>query len=657
MFKKILIANRGEIACRILRTTQRMGIASVVVYSEADRFSQAVLQADEAHYVGPSLASSSYLNIEALLKAACESGAEAIHPGYGFLSESAAFARACQAQNLVWIGPSIEALEIMGSKQRAKQHLAAHGIPMIPGYHGQDQSDERLTHEAHQIGFPLLLKAAAGGGGKGMRVVHHKDEWEDALRATRREALAYFGDDTLLIEKQITHARHLEVQVMADHHGRVISLFERDCSLQRRHQKIIEEAPGPHVTDALRQQLTEAAVRIAQSIQYLGAGTIEFLVDEHDHLYFMEMNTRLQVEHPVTEMITGLDLVEQQIRIAAQEPLADTTPSRHGHAIECRLYAEDPLHDFLPSVGQLTALSFPNIEHVRIESGIACHDIVTHYYDPMIAKIIAWGETRAEAIQRLKQTLSQVHLAGIHTNRDFLQAILCHSTFLTGSVHTDFLDKTPLVLEQPEYTEALFFAACLDYLGLYASNDALRGDTIGFQLHTNNTWCWRYRIHQTQHDVWVTPLDAQHARVRIHDVEKVLTIRRHLPYIMLDHDGQTWRAWAHEHATSWTLDTAKGTIQVMRCHEEPNPSSHDTLCHELVAPMPSTVVAVLTKVSEPVRKGDRLMVLEAMKMEHTLYAPYDGHLSHLFYEVGAQVSEGMELLRIEPQDETHAKTT
>ncbi|SPX62117.1 acyl CoA carboxylase subunit alpha [Legionella feeleii] len=415
MFNKILIANRGEIACRVIKTARQMGIHTVAIYSTADKDSQHVSQADSAFCVGDATAKNSYLNIEAIIAAAKTSGAQAIHPGYGFLSENPLFAQACADAGIVFVGPSIAAMEAMASKQVAKQLLEKTGVPLTPGYHGSDQSDERLLQEARQIGFPVLLKAASGGGGKGMRAVYKEAEFSQALAGARREAMASFRDDTMLIEKLISNPRHVEVQIMADNYDQIVHLFERDCSIQRRHQKIIEEAPAPNLTATMRQGLAEAACEVARSIAYRGAGTVEFLVDGDNHFYFMEMNTRLQVEHPVTEMITGFDLVAWQLKIAANEPLPcpQETIAAHGHALECRIYAEDPQQGFLPSIGQLRFLHEPTGPGIRIDSGVSLHSHITMHYDPMIAKLITWGETREQALQRMRYALANYAVGGV----------------------------------------------------------------------------------------------------------------------------------------------------------------------------------------------------------------------------------------------------
>jgi 3-methylcrotonyl-CoA carboxylase alpha subunit len=442
MFGKILIANRGEIACRVIRTAWRLGIATVAVYSEADRNALHVELAHEAWPIGPAPARDSYLNIEAILDAARNSGAEAVHPGYGFLSENAEFAEACEAAGIVFIGPPASAMRAMGLKAEAKDLMQRHGVPLVPGYHGADQNSARLLDEAERIGFPVLIKASAGGGGRGMRVVGSAVEFAAALAGATREAEAAFGDDRVLLEKYLQRPRHIEVQIFADRHGNTVHLFERDCSIQRRHQKVLEEAPAPGLDPEQRSAMAEAAVAAARAVGYVGAGTVEFIAEGGD-FFFIEMNTRLQVEHPVTEAVTGLDLVEWQFRVAAGEPLPICQPdlALHGHAIEARLNAEDPERGFLPQTGTLHGLRFPPPEFARVDTGVRQGDTVTPFYDPMIAKIIAWGEDRAVAVRRLRRALAETAVLGVGTNRDFLARVAAHPEFVSGTVDTGFIER------------------------------------------------------------------------------------------------------------------------------------------------------------------------------------------------------------------------
>ncbi|MFT6578772.1 MAG: 3-methylcrotonyl-CoA carboxylase alpha subunit, partial [Zhongshania sp.] len=444
MFDKILIANRGEIACRVIKTARKMGILTVAVYSDADANALHVSMADEAIHIGASPARESYLDIDKIIAAAKLSGAQAIHPGYGFLSENAEFCRRCAAENIVFIGPPTSAIVAMGSKSAAKQIMEAAGVPLVPGYHGDDQDPEIIRKAANDMGYPVLLKATAGGGGKGMRQVWSAEEFDSALQAAKREALNGFGDDTMLVEKYLTQPRHIEIQVFCDSHGNAVYLFERDCSIQRRHQKVIEEAPAPGLSESLRSEMGDAAVRAAQAIDYVGAGTVEFLLDRDGSFYFMEMNTRLQVEHPVTEMITGLDLVDWQLRVAAGAtlPLKQNELQIRGHAIEARIYAEDPNNEFLPQTGTLHFLETPpESAHVRVDTGVREGDEVSVFYDPMIAKLIVWDRDRSAALRRLSSALKQYRISGVINNIDFLHTISRHEAFAAADFDTGFIGK------------------------------------------------------------------------------------------------------------------------------------------------------------------------------------------------------------------------
>uniref|UniRef100_A0A4W3IUK1 Methylcrotonyl-CoA carboxylase subunit n=1 Tax=Callorhinchus milii TaxID=7868 RepID=A0A4W3IUK1_CALMI len=442
--EKVLIANRGEIACRVMRTAKRMGVRSVAVYSEADKNSMHVAMADEAYHIGPAASQQSYLNMEKIIQVAKSAAVQAIHPGYGFLSENTEFAEWCKKENIIFIGPPSSAIRDMGIKSTSKSIMSAAGVPIIEGYHGEEQSDQRLMEEAKIIGFPVMVKAVRGGGGKGMRIARSEAEFFDQLESARREARKSFNDDVMLIEKFVDRPRHVEVQVFGDHYGNAVYLFERDCSVQRRHQKIIEEAPGPGISAEVRKRLGEAAVRAAKAVSYVGAGTVEFIMDAKDDFYFMEMNTRLQVEHPVTEMVTGTDLVEWQLRVAAGEklPLMQDELSVQGHAFEARIYAEDPDTDFMPGAGPLLHLSTPAPDtFTRIETGVRQGDDVSVHYDPMIAKLVVWGEDRTAALSKLKYCLRQYNIVGLSTNVDFLLSLATHPEFEAGNVHTDFIPQ------------------------------------------------------------------------------------------------------------------------------------------------------------------------------------------------------------------------
>lgn len=649
MFNKILIANRGEIACRIIRTARQMGIHSVAIYSTADKDSQHVQQADSAYWVGEATAKTSYLNIDAIITAAKASGAQAIHPGYGFLSENPLFARACLDAGIVFIGPSISAMEAMASKQLAKQMLEKTQVPLTPGYHGSEQSDERLLIEARQIGFPVLLKAASGGGGKGMRAVHTEAGFSQALAGARRESMASFADDTMLIEKLISNPRHVEVQIMADNHGQVVHLFERDCSIQRRHQKIIEEAPAPGLSATMRNNLAEAACAVARSIDYRGAGTVEFLVDGDDHFYFMEMNTRLQVEHPVTEMITGLDLVSWQLKIAANEPLPCTQEEikTQGHSFECRIYAEDPRQDFIPSIGQIHFLKEPAGMGIRIDSGVTRNSSITMYYDPMIAKLITWGENREQALQRMQLALTQYAVGGLKTNIPFLQAICQHERFAKADLSTDFLSQEPISLPKPNERLALLMAVSHDYLALIKSNtDPLFSNSFAWQMHLASHWYWRYLINDDQVDVKVTPINHDSFKLQINDDEFTLNSRFDMDQLYLNDGQQTQHALFENQTNAIQIFLEQGPLVIERFNWQNFGKQTAAKKGQLTAPMPATIVAILKNKGDKVKEGESLIVLEAMKMEHTIYAPKDGVLAELFYDVGSQVNEGAELLAL-----------
>lgn len=652
MFNKILIANRGEIACRIIKTTKKMGIESVVVYSEADRNSLHVSLADSAFYIGPSPATSSYLNIDAIITAALDSGAQAIHPGYGFLSENPQFAQACSKAGLIFIGPTIAAMEAMASKQVAKQRLEKTNIPLTPGYHGKDQSDERLLQEAKRIGFPVLLKAASGGGGKGMRSVYKEADFYKDLAGARREAKASFGDDIMLIEKLISKPRHVEIQIMADNHGNIVHLHERDCSIQRRHQKIIEEAPAPHLSETLRQGLADSAVEVARTIDYRGAGTVEFLVDGQ-HFYFMEMNTRLQVEHPVTEMITGLDLVEWQLRIAADErlPCSQAEITVNGHAIECRVYAEDPQNGFIPSIGQLHFLKVPTGTGIRVDTGVEQNSFITMFYDPMIAKLIAWGKSREEALQRIQQALKHYHIGGVKTNISFLQAITHNASFIKAQINTHFLNEQSIEIPTADKQLALFMTACVDYLDIHARNqDPLQQDTFAWQINLKTRWSTTYIINDDPYNLTIIPINPYTLTLKLADKTTTFKIKwDHQQRLTID-DGKTHhQVWVEHLHDQFVLYIENGPVVVKRFDGQISSAQQQNKANQLTAPMPGTVVAILKNKGDSIKAGDRLIVLEAMKMEHTIHAPYDGLLVDIFYSIGAQVNEGAQLVALETE--------
>lgn len=656
MFTTLLIANRGEIACRIIRTARQMGLSTVAIYSEADANSLHVKLADRAFCVGPATASASYLNIEKIIEVAKQSGAEAIHPGYGFLSENMDFAKACEQAKLTFVGPSVSAMEAMASKQLAKQRLQNTTVPLTPGYHGQDQSDQRLRQAAEELGFPVLLKAANGGGGKGMRAVFHADDFQSALDSARREAKASFGNDTMILEALIQEPRHIEVQIMADNHGQVVHLYERDCSIQRRHQKIIEEARASHLPDERRQQLTNAAIEVAKTIDYRGAGTVEFIVDKKGTFYFMEMNTRLQVEHPITEMITGLDLVEWQLRIAANEklPLSQNQIQAHGHAIECRICAEDPAHDFMPSIGEITFLKEPQNEHIRIDTGITEHAVISRYYDSMIAKCIAWGETREQARTRLLQALQHYYIGGVKTNLPMLQAILQHPRFIQNQLSTHFLQEETFSPNQQASALALHALACLDYWFCAAHPEPLYQDTFAWQPHLQSNWVRSYQYQQEKIDIHFTPIAANEVELTIATPAHLQTAVQHYQinlegnHLSLN-DGKTIHRLVVQHQTDqWTIFTPEGPIIINAYTDYQHQLGQKNGAeNQLTAPMPGTIIALFKKKGDVIQAGEPLLILEAMKMEHTIRAPHDGTIRDIFYAVGAQVNEGATLVDLE----------
>ncbi|WP_019564789.1 acetyl/propionyl/methylcrotonyl-CoA carboxylase subunit alpha [Agrobacterium sp. 10MFCol1.1] len=659
MFSKILIANRGEIACRIIRTARKMGIRTVAVYSDADRDAMHVALADEAIAIGPAPARSSYLDAEKIIAAAQASGAQAIHPGYGFLSENAGFAEACASAGIIFIGPTPDAIRAMGGKSEAKALMAQAGVPVVPGYHGEDQADEKLAGEAEAIGYPVLLKASAGGGGKGMRVVREKREFAAELAGAKREALAAFGNDRMLIEKYLERPRHVEVQVFADGHGNCLSLFERDCSIQRRHQKVIEEAPAPGLPDTLRQRMYNAAVAAARAIDYRGAGTVEFLLDPSGAFYFMEMNTRLQVEHPVTEYITGLDLVEWQIRVANGEALPDDWGNLriNGHAIEARIYAEDPAHDFLPSIGTVSHLAFPEEgPHLRIDSGIRTGDAISVHYDPMIAKLIVWDYDRPSAVRRLRLTLEKLAICGVTSNAAFLTRLAGLDAFAAAELDTGFIARNEAALFAPGATSENEIA--LSTLGLLLSrrNGAKPqadpyspwNNTNSFRLNAPARETLRFVLDQQPVDVAVThepdgfSLEIGTRAIRAHgSISQDGTLRA-----TVDGRQRKCRFFASDNGHALFLDGEHYRIS------QPDPVDvADTSTHTggLEAPMPGVIRAILSKQGAAVEAGDALVVMEAMKMEHTIRAPAKGTVTAINCAEGNMVEAGAMLVDFEPE--------
>ena len=658
MLDSLLIANRGEIACRILRTARRLGVRTIAVYSAADRGALHTKLADEAVEIGPAEAHQSYLSIPRILQAARNTKAAAIHPGYGFLAENAAFARTCHEAGIVFIGPPADAIERMGSKSEARQLMAAAGVPVLPGYDGEDQTDGVLEAEARRLGFPLLVKPTAGGGGKGMRVVRGAADLGEALAGARREALKAFGDPRLLLERFVDKGRHVEIQVFADTHGDAVHLFERDCSLQRRHQKVIEEAPAPGLADATREAMGAAAVAAARAVDYQGAGTVEFLYDGRE-FYFLEMNTRLQVEHPVTEMITGLDLVEWQLRVASGEPLplAQADIRRSGHAVEARLYAEDPERGFLPSTGRLQRLRYADgLDHVRVDSGVREGDEVTVHYDPMIAKVIAWAPDRAAALELLRAALERTEVEGVRTNARFLWEILGAEPVRAGDVSTRLLETTlqPVGETAAERADAWLVAAAAHVAP--EAGGAIAGPSTspwvadaGFRLNGE---------------------PAVRLPMRLGDEAHWLRVARHRNSITVGLAGQDHTVMLEPAAGGRLAGQVDGRdlearvdrdedATVVRRHclrfefrPDTGAEHHASAEHEghLRSPMPGLVLDVRAQPGDRVEAGTVLVVLEAMKMEHSLGAPWSGTVSAVAVKPGDRVEEGVELVILEPSE-------
>jgi len=663
MFNKILIANRGEIACRVIKTARRMGIRTVAVYSEADANARHVRLADEAVLLGPAAARESYLVADKIVDACKRTGAQAVHPGYGFLSENADFADALAANGIAFIGPPASAIRAMGSKSEAKKLMGAANVPLTPGYHGDDQTPALLHQEADAIGYPVLIKAAAGGGGKGMRLVEKTEDFLDSLASCKREAASSFGNEHVLVEKYITKPRHIEIQVFADSQGDCVYLFERDCSVQRRHQKVLEEAPAPGMTDARRHEMGKAAVAAAKAVGYVGAGTVEFIANQDGSFYFMEMNTRLQVEHPVTEMITGQDLVEWQLRVAAGQPLplAQEQLQIRGHALEARIYAEDANKGFLPSTGRLVRLSPPAESlNVRVDTGVEEGDEITPFYDPMIAKLIVWDEHRDAALARMRKALADYQVAGVTTNIDFLSRLVACPAFAGADLDTGLIER------QKEF---LFPAAQA------VPRDALLVATVGellWEQHaakqaakTSGDPCspWHAR------DGWRMNLSAARL-IGFRDGDRLIEamVRYQGDKWQISIDGQTTLARGKKlegDRFAVELDDRRLIASVVAVDEKRsvflNGSTYSLLRDDplhlveaggaqgggLTAPMPGKVVALLAQPGQKVDKGAPLLILEAMKMEHTITAPGAGTVKAFCYAAGEQVSDGAELVEFE----------
>ncbi|MBG6119699.1 MULTISPECIES: acetyl/propionyl/methylcrotonyl-CoA carboxylase subunit alpha [unclassified Sphingobium] len=632
MLESLLIANRGEIACRIIRTARAMGIRTVAVYSDADAQALHVRSADEAVHIGPAPVRESYLLGDRIIAAALQTGAQAIHPGYGFLSENAEFAQAVIDAGLIWVGPNPSSITAMGLKDAAKQLMQDAGVPTTPGYLGADQSPAHLAAQADAIGYPVLIKAVAGGGGKGMRKVDSPADFADALASCQREAASSFGNDHVLLEKWVTNPRHIEVQVFGDTHGNVVHLFERDCSLQRRHQKVIEEAPAPGMDAATREAICSAAVRAAKAVDYVGAGTIEFIADgseglRADRIWFMEMNTRLQVEHPVTEEITGVDLVEWQLRVASGEPLPKRQEelSINGHAMEARLYAENPATGFLPSTGQLDHLTLPSNE--RIETGVEEGDVISPFYDPMIAKIVSWGQNRAEALTDLRTACGAVECEPVRTNAWFLRRLLAEPMFEEGTVTTAFIgDHIDTLCAPPVPSSALLQYAADD---LAFSSDHMP-DSYGSPKYELTKTCFGFRLNAPANPSVRLLVDGVATEVLVG--EKAL-----------------WHDYARtivSDGRETTYFEAGASFVISACRHE-GAGGNSASDGAILSPMPGRIISVSVAAGDAVVKGQKLLTLEAMKMEHSLIAPFDGTVAELNASEGGQVSEGVLLAKIE----------
>ncbi|WOT04186.1 acetyl/propionyl/methylcrotonyl-CoA carboxylase subunit alpha [Shewanella youngdeokensis] len=694
MLTKLLIANRGEIACRIIKTAQAMGISTVALYSDADIDARHVAMADEAFYLGGSAPTDSYLKADLIVAIAQEAGAKAIHPGYGFLSENAEFALKCQQNGIIFVGPSAAAIDSMGSKSAAKAIMASANVPLVPGYHGDEQADDVLVSEANKMGFPVLIKAAYGGGGKGMRIVENSADVLEAIHSARREAISSFGNDKLLIERYLRQPRHVEVQVFADSHGHCIYLSDRDCSIQRRHQKVIEEAPAPGLSDALRISMGEAAVAAAKAINYEGAGTVEFLLDTDNSFYFMEMNTRLQVEHPVTELVTGQDLVQWQLLVASGRELPLTQAQVHiqGHAFEARIYAEDPQNDFLPACGKLHFLREPQqSKFVRIDSGVREKDVISNFYDPMISKLISWDESRPQALQRLVHALSSYQISGLKHNIEFLANIAQHKAFKAANFSTDFIDRygesllgkdiSAAAIRQQSTSRETALALAALYQVLARQEDAKRcavnhkdpyspwGAVNGFRLNSANTHhvallddeqqinhltltetklagrtVYQLTHHnQASHNTVLSGVlagDKLHAEITVDNS----TAQAFNPAVK--HNGHKIKASVSQVDDDFTLFLYSGSFH-FRAIQSEVVEEQDNLDDKLKAPMNGTIVTHLVKVGDTVTAGQGIMVMEAMKMEYTIESPFNGVVSALFFDTGELVSDGMLLAEVE----------
>ncbi|MCL9677659.1 acetyl/propionyl/methylcrotonyl-CoA carboxylase subunit alpha [Acinetobacter sp. ACZLY 512] len=653
MFEKILIANRGEIACRVIRTAKKLGIATVAVYSDADAHAQHVKLADEAVYIGQSPATQSYLQADRIIQAAIDTGSQAIHPGYGFLSENDQFALACQQHNICFIGPPVDAILAMGLKATSKALMEKAGVPLTPGYHGTNQDAEFLKQQADEIGYPVLIKASAGGGGKGMSLVERSEDFLYYLALCKREAKSSFGNDDVLIERYVTQPRHIEVQVFGDTHGNYVHLFERDCSVQRRHQKVLEEAPAPQMPSEKLDAIRQAAIDAARAVDYVGAGTVEFIVEQDGTAYFMEMNTRLQVEHPVTEMITGEDLVEWQLRVAYGEPLPKLQHELqiHGHALEARIYAEEPDKGFLPAIGKIDYLRYPTQnQYVRVDSGIVEGDEITTFYDPMIAKLIVWGKNREAALIQMQHALSHFHVDGLDNNIAFLEKIVRCDSFKQANLDTNLIQREEKFLFSPANIkpELVVATAFIEFLSKMQNNQSTQKQLWLAQplWRSNVTYQHSIKLNFINQNIQIKLSAAEHgfnaefngqqyhiagqltdhhtANIQIGGIQQKLAFNRGLQGITLFNAGQSYK------------------FSYLR--QDYNQTDSQSEQGHLKAPMPGVVTQLLVGANHTVKKDDVLLTLEAMKMEYTIRAPKDGVILDAYFQVGDQVKAGDELV-------------
>ena len=666
MFNKILIANRGEIACRVIRSAKKLGIATVAVYSDADKNSQHVKLADEAIYIGESPASQSYLQADRIIQAALDTGAEAIHPGYGFLSENDKFAEACEKNNITFIGPPVAAILAMGLKATSKALMEKAGVPLTPGYHGTNQDADFLKQQADDIGYPVLIKASAGGGGKGMRLVERSEDFLSALASCKSEAKSSFGNDDVLIERYVMNPRHIEVQVFGDKHGNYVHLFERDCSVQRRHQKVLEEAPAPKMQEAKLEAMREAAINAARAVDYVGAGTVEFIVEQDGTAYFMEMNTRLQVEHPVTEMITGQDLVEWQLRVAFGEPLPKQQHELqiHGHALEARVYAEEPEKGFMPAIGQINYLHYPaQNDFVRVDSGIVEGDEITTFYDPMIAKLIVWGENREAALVQMHNALSQFHVEGLGNNIAFLDRLVASESFTHANLDTNLIQREENYLFNTlqQTSNELIASAALTELLLRSSQNKVANNPVWqadplwrsnvkssypikfklvdqdicIRLTSNNGTlgqpCFTADINGEKIELSGEILNKNLVAVELQGKKDKLAFSQSKDALTIFKNGKTYAF--HYIKNNYSAEDSAGS--------EGN----------LKAPMPGAITQVFVTANQSVKKDEVLLTLEAMKMEYAIRAPFDGVVIASYFQKGDQVKAGDELVEFQALEE------